>query len=493
MVTPNNSSSLSTEEAVRQKKSIDFQKATNLRPWTTVYPQNISRISLLHEVFSFTEDVEAHTKEYSIAGRIKEIREHGKSLFFVLCDESGKIQCYIKKNDEDGSFDYFKKYLDSGDIISASGRLFLTKTKERTLFVSKISLLSKCLRSIPSSYTGLEDIETRYRKRYLDVMISDSMKSIFQKRSMLVSAIRSLLDEEGYLEVETPMLHTIAGGALAKPFITKHNALSIDLFLRIAPELFLKKLIVGGFERVYEINKNFRNEGVSPRHNPEFTMLEFYTAYKDYVWAMDFVENMIQKLVSLVSNSLEVVWQTNTISFSRKFDRLTPLEAVLKYTDFTSKELAPETINTLLPVEMNSVGQEEKIFFLFEKYVESKLIQPTFIIDFPLSLSPLAKASSQNPQVASRFELFIGGMEISNGYNELNDPDDQEKRFLQQVQNKTAGDDEAMPYDKGFIEALEYGMPPTAGVGIGVDRLCMLLLEVKSIKDIILFPTMKPL
>jgi lysyl-tRNA synthetase class 2 len=352
--------------------------------------------------------------------------------------------------------------------------------------------LSKCLHFIPDEHTGLENIELRYRQRYLDLIVNNETKEIFKKRTKLIKHIRHFLDNNEYIEVETPMLHLIPGGASAKPFITHHNALNTNLYLRIAPELYLKKMVVGGFNKVYEINKNFRNEGVSIRHNPEFTMLEFYTAYQDYRWAMAFVEEIIKTSCLQLNNSFECTWNNYRLNFEMPFDKLTAKEAILKYTTITENELDNKAIDNLLKNTADiKLSYEEKIFKIFEEEAEKKLIKPTFLIDFPIALSPLAKEDPNNKTIACRFELFICGMEISNGYNELNNPFDQKERFLSQVEKKNAGDEEAMFYDASFINALEYGLPPTAGVGIGIDRLCMLLTNAKSIKDVILFPTMK--
>jgi lysyl-tRNA synthetase class 2 len=430
----------------------------------------------------------------TISGRIVSLREHGKSIFISIKDDSGIIQSYIKNETNlEEKFIFVQNYLDVGDIITLNGKLFITKTGELTIRINNITLLSKCLHAIPDSHTGFENIELRYRQRYLDLIVNDNIKDTFKKRTYLIQFIRNILDIEGYLEVETPMLHSIPGGANAKPFITHHNSLNIDLYLRIAPELYLKRMVVGGFEKVYEINKNFRNEGVSIRHNPEFTMLEFYTAYQDYNWAMDFVEEIIKKSCWHLNQSFKSKWNNHELNFEIPFDRLTAKEVIIKYTNITENDLQREHIDILIPQDKKNLSYEEKIFFIFEEKAEKKLIHPTFLIDFPISLSPLAKQDPQNNTIASRFELFICGMEISNGYNELNNPFDQKDRFLDQVEKKNTGNDEAMFYDEDFIKALEYGMPPTAGVGIGIDRLSMLLTGAKSIKDVILFPTMKPI
>lgn len=476
---------------IRKQRVINYHnKVKNAWP---VYSSNTSQtIQFVLNEFEkciFEKEI-SEQQEYSIKGRIIHIREHGKSIFIDIEEENTHIQGYLK-NEPGTVSDIVKQYLDLGDIVLITGILFYTKTKEKTIRIKNIDLLSKCLHSIPSKHIGLENIELRYRKRYLDLLVNNKVKDIFVKRSLIIQYIRNFLNNNGYLEVETPMLHSIAGGAFAKPFITHHNALDMDLFLRIAPELFLKRLIVAGFSKVYEINKNFRNEGISVRHNPEFTMLEFYTAYQDYNWAMGFIENMIRQCSLFINNTLSITWNSHRIDLSQNFDRLTAYQAILKYTSFKEIDLTPERISSLIPPEKSTLSYDEKIFFIFEEHAEKHLIQPTFLINFPISISPLAKADPHNPHIASRFELFMCGMEISNGYDELNNPFDQEERFKDQMIKKEKGDSEAMNYDKDFIEALEYGMPPTAGVGIGIDRLCMLLTDAKSIKDVILFPTMK--
>lgn len=431
---------------------------------------------------------------YTVLGRVTNIREHGKSIFMHIQDATGNIQLYIKK--EDGNSDLFNfilKFFDVGDVVECVGIMFITKTQEKTLRINQAKILSKCLRNVPDKYVGFDNIEERYRKRYLDIIVNHEVRDIFIKRTLLIRHIRNFLDQCGYLEVETPMLHQIPGGALAKPFKTYHNALNTDLFLRIAPELYLKKLIIAGFEKVYEINKNFRNEGVSIRHNPEFTMLEFYTAYQNYEWAMKMVEEILRSVCFILNNTYAVSWNDYEINFEDSFDRLSAYQALLKYSHLTDAMLQEDVINKLIDdIEMHKKSYAEKIFYLFEQYAEHKIIKPTFLIDFPVSNSPLAKVSDDNPDIACRFELFICGMEISNGYNELNNPFDQSDRFQSQARERdNNGNEEAMYYDADFITALEYGMPPTVGVGIGIDRVCMLLTGAKTIKDVILFPTMK--
>lgn len=479
----------STDEyLVRQKKVSDLKKKS-IDCWPNL-SNGCTEISQLL-------DAEISESIYKIAGRITGIREHGKSIFITVHDsQKNKMQSYIKQNENNRDiFELIQKYFDIGDIIELSGTLFFTKTNEKTLNIQATKILSKCLHGLPSKYVGFENIEARYRQRYLDLLVNDEVKTVFEKRTKIIKEIRKILDENNYLEVETPMLHPIVGGAAAKPFKTHHNALSSDFFLRIAPELYLKRLVVGGFERVYEINKNFRNEGVSIRHNPEFTMLEFYTAYKNYEWAMEFVEEMLRKICFITNQAFFSTWNEHTIDFSTSFDRLTPKEAVLRYGNFIEEELEEKRIDQTLK-ERNvsyapTLSYHQKIFILFEEFAEKKLIKPTFLINFPIELSPLTKRDPKNPTIAPRFELFICGMEMSNGYNELNDPFDQAMRFKDQVKEKEAGNEEAMYYDDEFITALEYALPPTVGVGIGIDRITMIMTGAKSIKDVILFPTMK--
>jgi lysyl-tRNA synthetase class 2 len=479
----------STDEyLVRQKKVSDLKKK-NIDCWPN-FSDSYTEISQLI-------NTEISESAYTITGRITGIREHGKSIFITVHDsQKNKMQAYIKQNEENKHiFELIQKYFDIGDIIELSGNLFFTKTNEKTLNIQNTKILSKCLHGMPSKYVGFENIEARYRQRYLDLLVNDEVKAVFEKRTKIIKEIRKILDENNYLEVETPMLHPIVGGAAAKPFKTHHNALSSDFFLRIAPELYLKRLVVGGFERVYEINKNFRNEGVSIRHNPEFTMLEFYTAYKNYEWAMEFVEDMLRKICFITNQEYVSTWNEHTIDFSKSFDRLTPKEAVLTYGNFTEEELEEKRIDQTLKERnvsyASTLSYHQKIFILFEEFAEKKLIKPTFLINFPIELSPLTKRDPKNPTIAPRFELFICGMEMSNGYNELNDPFDQAMRFKDQVKEKEAGNEEAMYYDDEFITALEYALPPTVGVGIGIDRITMIMTGAKSIKDVILFPTMK--
>jgi lysyl-tRNA synthetase class 2 len=424
-------------------------------------------------------------------------RVMGKASFATVQDRSGRIQLFIsKENIGDELYEDFKRW-DLGDIIAAVGVMFKTKTGELSVKVSELRLLTKSLRPLPEKFHGLADQETKYRQRYVDMIVSEETRNTFKARSKIVSAIRHFMIENEFLEVETPMLHPIPGGASAKPFITHHNALDMQMTLRIAPELYLKRLIVGGFERVFEINRNFRNEGVSVRHNPEFTMMEFYATYTDYKWLMDYTEQCIRAAAMAACGTAVVQYQGREVDLSKPFERLTILGAIKKYApqytdaqlvdaDFIRKELLKFGVKAF-----DHAGLGALQLALFEETAESQLWNPTYIIDYPVEVSPLARASDAEPGITERFELFITGREIANGFSELNDAEDQAARFQAQVAAKEAGDDEAMYYDADFIRALEYGMPPTGGCGIGIDRLVMLLTDSPSIRDVILFPHMR--
>jgi len=478
------------EHEIRVEK-VKSMRDVGVEPWP--YRENIS--STCQQVKD--EFVDGVEKEYKIAGRIITVRLHGKTGFCTIQDRSGRLQVYIKKDlTGDDTFDFFKDYVDIGDIVWFSGKSFKTKTGEITIKVERLKLLSKCLYPLPEKFHGIADIEIKYRQRYLDLISDPESKEKFVKRSKIVTEMRRFFDDHDYLEVETPMLHPIPGGAAARPFITHHNTLDSDFYLRIAPELYLKRLVVGGLERVYEINRNFRNEGISTKHNPEFTMLEFYTAHEDYFFAMDFLEQMLKKIVQSMSDSMVVTFGEYTIDFSKQFERLTMQEAVAKYGNCTQEDLSEKNIDKILQknnivVDIKNSSWGHKLNLLFEELVEPHLVQPTFITDFPVEISPLAKRKSDDPRVTARFELFVAGMELANGFNELNDPFDQAERFKKQAEAKEAGDAEAHHYDDDYILALEHGLPPTVGVGVGIDRLTMLLTNTTSIKDVILFPTLK--
>ncbi|MCL4690310.1 MAG: lysine--tRNA ligase [Burkholderiales bacterium] len=477
-------------------------KLARLRERGNAFPNDFSRDHLSSDLVAAhgaksKEELEAAPPPARVAGRMMLKRLMGKASFATLQDMGGRIQVYVKA-DAIGAEAYEDfKHWDLGDIVGAEGTLFRTKTGELTIQVTAIRLLAKSLRPLPDKFHGLADMEARYRNRHLDLVMNPESRDTFVKRSRLVQAIREFFVARGYLEVETPMLHPIPGGAAAKPFTTHHNALDMDMFLRIAPELYLKRLTVGGLEKVFEINRNFRNEGISTRHNPEFTMIEFYEAYRDYRYLMDLTETLLRECATKVLGTTTLAYQGETIDLARPFDRLTMAEAIAKYNPkYPLAELArPEYLKAALgPFEVevfptDGVGLLQ--LKLFEATTEAKLVQPTFIVAHPTDVSPLARANDANPAVTDRFELFITGREMANGFSELNDPEDQAARFLEQAKAKEAGDEEAMYYDADYVRALEYGLPPTAGEGIGIDRLAMLFTDSPSIRDVILFPQLK--
>jgi len=467
------------------------KKLAELRILSNAYPNDFKRKNLAGEIkkdldqFS-KEELEKKKKKVSVAGRIMLRRMMGKASFTTIQDFSGRIQLYVRA-DEVSNYDEFKNY-DLGDIVGIEGIIFKTNTGELSIHVKKIRLLTKSLRPLPEKHLGLTDTELRYRKRYLDLLTNPESLEVFKVRAEIVNNMRSFLVNENFVEVETPMMHPIPGGATARPFVTHHNSLNMDLFLRVAPELYLKRLVVGGFEKVFEINRNFRNEGLSTRHNPEFTMLEFYTAFVDSNFQMDFVEKMFKAIVKTLSSKYRI--------FKKPFLKLSMDEAILKNTPLKKKDLQnPEQLREFCSQQKIKVDDQASISIIknevFEACVENKLIEPTFITEYPIEISPLAKASTSNPDIAERFELFIGGKEIANGFSELNDPEDQAKRFKDQVAKKDSGDKEAMHYDEDYIEALEHGLPPCAGVGVGIDRLTMLITGTESIRDVLLFPQLK--
>lgn len=436
----------------------------------------------------------------SIAGRLKFKRVAGKSTFANIEDESGNIQIYYSR-DSIGEDNYanFKKNLEVGDIIIVRGYAFLTQTGEFSIHAEEITLATKAISPLPEKFHGLTDIEARYRKRYLDMIMNPNVRKDFEKRSLIISTIRHFFEERGFLEVETPMMHPIAGGANAKPFITHHNTLDVDRFLRIAPELYLKRLVVGGMEAVFEINRNFRNEGMDLTHNPEFSAIEFYWAYHNYFEAMDLTQKLFKTLLARLNLGQILDYDEQKIDFSKPFLRIKYLDAltqiggvdpeILNDKEKIIKKLKNDGFETPNPELDIGYFQSE----LFDNYVEKKLINPTFIMDFPIAISPLSRRSDENPQIAERFELYIGGNELANAFNELNDPLDQYARFKKQIDAKNAGDSEACEMDEDYCQALGYAMPPTVGWGLGIDRLVMLLLNKKSIRDVILFPAMKPI
>jgi lysyl-tRNA synthetase, class II len=454
----------------------------------------------LHQQYAHTtgEHLEEEVVNVKVAGRMMLKRVMGKASFATLQDMEGRIQIYIQKEKiGEEAYEAFKHY-DLGDILGVRGHLFRTKTGELSVRAEEVLLLTKSLRPLPEKFHGLQDTEQKYRQRYLDLMTNPETQTVFRLRSQIVQYIRQFFVERGYLEVETPMMHVIPGGASAKPFVTHHNALDMPLFLRIAPELYLKRLVVGGIEKVFEINRNFRNEGLSTRHNPEFTMIEFYEAYQDYHYLMDLTETLIRGVTQHTRGTTVIDYQGHTIDLGQRFARFTLAQAIHHYhpecslsqlEDPTYLSEAIRAAGETLPTS-RSVGALQ--LALFEAATEQRLIQPTFIIDYPWEVSPLARRSSSNPAITDRFELFIVGRELANGFSELNDAEDQAERFQDQVRQKTAGDDEAMHYDADYVRALEFGLPPTAGEGIGIDRLVMLLTNSPSIRDVILFPHMRP-
>ena len=489
---------LSENDLILQRRA----KLDALRKKGIAYPNTFRRDSLSGDLRNqykeaSKEELEKKSIQVTVAGRIMLQRIMGKASFITIQDMEGQIQAYIRSNDlPEGQYEDFKTW-DLGDIIGVSGQLFLTKTGELTVHADSIEMLTKSLRPLPEKHSGLVDTEQRYRKRYLDLITNPDSLDIFKKRSQIVSSIRDFFIKNNYLEVETPMMHSVLGGAAAKPFTTHHNALDMDLYLRIAPELYLKRLVVGGLEKVFEINRNFRNEGLSTKHNPEFTMLEYYSAYADFNDQMAFIEDLFKALTEQVLGSSKIDQNGVSYDFSQPFKKISLKDAVSEKLSVDSSSL--EERNFLLEIgkkykldNLDNLSDGKILFELFEELVEDDLIQPTFITGYPKDVSPLSRSSDVNILEVDRFELFIGGKEIANGFSELNDPDDQAERFRMQVDQKTAGDEEAMEYDSDYIEALEYGLPPCAGVGIGIDRLVMLLTGAQSIRDVLLFPQMKP-
>lgn len=476
--------------AIRRKKLEELTAQGN-NPYEKVRFDRSAYSSDIKDNFELFEG-----KEVALAGRMMSKRIMGKASFANIADYKGNIQLYVRK-DEIGEEEYleFKKY-DIGDIIGIIGEVFVTHMGEISVKVKSIELLSKSLLPLPEKFHGLKDQDLRYRQRYVDLIVNPEVKKTFIVRSKIVSGIREFLDNEGFIEVDTPILNTIAGGASARPFVTHHNTLDIDMYMRIAPELYLKRLIVGGFDKVYEMGRLFRNEGMDPRHNPEFTTVELYQAYTDYNGMMDITEKMFIYLAKKVKGELKFEYQGEEISFEAPWQRLTMAEAVKKVTgiDFEKDDLALniEKANEI-GVELDSDASWGKALYeVFDQKVEETLVQPTFIIDYPVEVSPLAKRKASDNRLTERFEFFISRREMGNAFSELNDPIDQKNRFLEQVKERENGDDEAQMMDEDFVTALEYGLPPTGGLGIGVDRLVMLLTDQFSIRDVLLFPTMKP-
>ncbi|ORU93322.1 MAG: lysine--tRNA ligase [Cycloclasticus sp. symbiont of Poecilosclerida sp. N] len=483
--------------AVRREKLAKIKEQGN------AYPNDFRRehyAEPLHRQYAGfdKETLEGKAISVSLAGRLMAKRVMGKASFVHVQDMTGRMQLFVQRDSlPEGHYQTFKGW-DIGDIIAVEGVLFKTKTDELSVRVSAIRLLTKSLQPLPEKFHGLTDQEQRYRQRYVDLIMNEQSRNVFKIRSKVVGFIRNYLSSKNFMEVETPMMHVIPGGATAKPFETHHNALDMELSLRVAPELYLKRLVVGGFERVFEINRSFRNEGLSTRHNPEFTMLEFYQAYADYKDLMDLTEDMLRTLTKSVLGSMVVHYQGEDYSLQQPFRRMSVIESILHYnSDITPEDLATKeaalkiTERLKIPVE-DSYGLGKIQIEIFEKTVEEKLHEPTFITEYPTEVSPLARRSDNDPSVTDRFEFFVGGREVANGFSELNDSEDQAERFKRQVEDKDAGDEEAMHYDADYIRALEIGLPPTAGEGIGIDRLVMFLTDSASIRDVILFPHMRP-
>lgn len=446
------------------------------------------------------EHIEKQTAHYKYAGRVIMIRDFGKGGFLLLADQDGRFQAFISKADLSEQEFFVYKHLDIGDFVGVEGKCFKTRTGDLAIHTIKLVLMSKALRPLPEKFHGLTDVEARYRQRYLDLIVNPESKEVFKKRSMMVNFIRSYLAEKGFLEVETPMMHPIPGGATAKPFVTHHNALDLELYMRIAPELYLKRLLVGGFEKVFELNRNFRNEGISTFHNPEFTMMEVYIAYATYENHIELVEDLVTSMVKKFYNSETIKYGEHELSFARPWAKISVHDVVLKNCPALNAEMLKDKdalikyIKTkhyanLLPKEPN-LG--EALMLIFDEEVQPNIVNPTFITHYPVEISPLARRFDDDPGVTERFELFIAGKEVANAFTELNDPIDQKGRFLEQEKKKAKGDEEAQHFDDDFITALEHAMPPAAGLGIGIDRLVMLLTDSPSIRDVILFPVLRP-
>jgi lysyl-tRNA synthetase class 2 len=477
-------------------------KLARLRQGGSAYPNGFRRDALAADLLTAyggksTEAIDAAGIRIKVAGRMRAKRVMGKASFAKLEDSSGAIQIFLQQQALGPAYDEFKGW-DIGDVVGAEGTLFRTKTGELSVRAERITLLAKSLRPLPDKWHGIADTELRYRRRYVDLIVNEESRRVFEMRSAIVRYLRAFLDSRGFLEVETPMLHPIPGGAAARPFKTHHNALDVDMFLRIAPELYLKRLTVGGFERVYEINRNFRNEGVSTQHNPEFTMLELYQAYADYTDLMELIETLFQNLADTLLGSRQLIYQGTEFDLSKSFARMSIEDIILA----NNPDLDPMSLRDT--PYLRRVCEQMKIPYkaadgpgklqieIFERTGEHTLIQPTFAYAYPAEVSPLSRRNDQDPFITDRWEFFIGGRELANGFSELNDPEDQAQRFKDQVMRKDAGDEEAMYYDADYIRALEYGMPPAAGLGLGVDRLVMLYTNSPSIRDVLLFPHMRP-
>jgi lysyl-tRNA synthetase class 2 len=491
-----------TENSLRQQriKKLEQLRELGVNPYANDFTPTTTAAEILAE-FAEQEPaaLEANPAAVRVAGRLISLRFFGKAAFAHLQDRTGKIQIYVRRDKVgDEAFKVFKLF-DIGDTIGVTGTVFKTRTGEVTVLVDRLTILTKSLRPLPEKWHGLKDIETRYRQRYVDLIVNPGVRETFIKRTRIIEIIRNFFTARDFLEVETPMMQPVAGGAAARPFITHHNALDIDLYLRIAPELYLKRLVVGGFERVFEINRNFRNEGISIKHNPEFTMIEFYQAYATYLDLMGLTEELFLTISRQLNGSESITYQGREINFTPPWDHFTVVEAIEKYAGIKAAELQdlPSTLQVIEKLGLEVPARDREVhgkclMHIFDEKVEDQLIQPTFITDYPVTVSPLSRRNDANPEVCDRFELFIAGREMANAFSELNDPLDQRERFEQQLKEKAAGDQEAHQYDSDYLRALEYGMPPTAGEGIGIDRLVMLFTDSSSIRDVILFPLLKP-
>ena len=479
----------------QRKEKLNEIREAGIDPYPHQYAPTHTTAGI-HKEFASANETPDEAHRVTIAGRIMTKRDHGKSSFAHLQDSTGQMQIYVRRDDVGpDSYRIYRRF-DVGDIIGARGVVFRTRTGELTILVDAVELLSKSIRPLPEKWHGLQDKQTRYRQRYADLIMNPEVKEVFVKRTQIVQAIRDMLNAQNFIEVETPVLQPIYGGASARPFTTYHNTLDQPLYLRIANELYLKRLIVGGFDRVYEFSRDFRNEGMDRDHNPEFTMLELYQAYADYLEIMELTENLIAKTAEQIHGTTKITYQEQEIDFTPPWRRITMIESIQEYSDIDPESLSDDELYTkAVNAGVELAGDESKgeiIAELFDAYVESKLIQPTFIYDYPIEVSPFAKKKPEDPELVERFEFFICGMEVGNAFSELNDPIDQRQRFLEQAANLAKGDEEAFMVDEDYLRALEYGMPPTGGLGIGIDRLTMLLTDQYSIRDVILFPQMRP-
>ncbi len=486
---------------MQRREKVEQLRAKGINPYVNgIYPKNTA--SEIHATFENTtrEELDAQkTPLYSVAGRVIAIRLFGKAAFIKLTDRTGNLQIFIEKVAlSEGDYEIFRNFMEVGDIAYFEGHIFRTKTNEITLHASALKMVTKSVRQLPEKWHGLTDIEQRYRQRYVDLIANPKVRETFIKRSKVIKAVRDFFTDRGFLEVETPMMHPIPGGAMARPFVTHHNALDMDLFLRVAPELYLKRLVVGGIERVFEINRNFRNEGISIQHNPEFTMLEFYMSFATYDDLISLTEDLLSEVALKSCGSTEVTYQGTQISFKKPFARYTMKESIIKLGGVPEDVLENKEKALKFAAEKGIHLKQAKeglgaiMAEIFDMVVQDKLIQPTFITDYPTEVSPLARRNEERPDFVDRFEFFVYGRELANAFSELNDPEDQASRFKEQAALKSRGDDEAMYFDADYINALEYGMPPAAGEGIGIDRLVMFLTDSPSIRDVIFFPALRP-